>query len=161
MRLWVFKRHFSTIFQLYIDLGATFPGANMVQGKNTLGYLRTRTFYRKESTFTNTHRSQNVWHIHLEKCKKKYPLSRPTKMSDQIVGLRECWLSNLSDILGGICRIWEFDRWYTWSVLYIVCTCTMWNSLHIHSMRRDIALQWYKKSVKIILDMNFVLIRIM
>jgi hypothetical protein len=28
-----------------IDLGATFPGANMVQGKNTLGYLRTRTFY--------------------------------------------------------------------------------------------------------------------
>ena len=39
-------------------------------------------------------------------------------MSDQIVGLRECWLSNLSDILGGICRTWEFDRWYTWSVLY-------------------------------------------
>jgi hypothetical protein len=24
-----------------IDLGATFPGANMVQGKNTLGYVRT------------------------------------------------------------------------------------------------------------------------
>ena len=44
-------------------------------------------------------------------------------MSDQIVGLRECWLSNLSDIcrdiLGGICRTREFDRWYTWSVLYI------------------------------------------
>jgi hypothetical protein len=37
MRLWVFKRHFSTIFQLYIDLWATFPGANMVQGRNTLG----------------------------------------------------------------------------------------------------------------------------
>ena len=35
MRLWVFKRHFSTIFQLYIDLWATFPGANMVQGRNT------------------------------------------------------------------------------------------------------------------------------
>jgi hypothetical protein len=33
-----------------------------------------------------------------------------TKMSDQIVGLRECWLSNLSDILGGICRTWEYDR---------------------------------------------------
>ena len=28
-----------------IDLGATFPGANMLQGKNTLGYLSTRTFY--------------------------------------------------------------------------------------------------------------------
>jgi hypothetical protein len=42
-----------------------------------------------------------------------------TKMSDQIVGLRECWLSNLSDILGGICRTWEFDHWYTWSVLYM------------------------------------------
>jgi hypothetical protein len=50
----------------------------------------------------------------------KYSLSRPTKttMSNQIVGLRECWLSNLSDILGGICQIWEYDRWYTWSVLY-------------------------------------------
>jgi hypothetical protein len=33
--------------------------------------------------------------------------------------LRECWLSNLSEILGGICRTWEFDRWYTWSVLYL------------------------------------------
>ena len=81
---------------------------------------------RKESTLTNTHRSQNVWHIHLEKCKKKsfnfhsdvrpkYPTK--TKMSDQIVGLRECWLWNLSDILGGICRTWENDRWYTWTVL--------------------------------------------
>ena len=40
MRLWVFKRHFSTIFQLYIDLWATLPGTNMVQGRNTLGYLR-------------------------------------------------------------------------------------------------------------------------
>jgi hypothetical protein len=37
MRLWVFKRHFSTIFQLYIDLWTTFPGANMVQDRNTLG----------------------------------------------------------------------------------------------------------------------------
>jgi hypothetical protein len=24
--------------------------------------------------------------------------------------------------LGGICRPWEFDRWYTWSVLYL-CQC--------------------------------------
>jgi hypothetical protein len=31
-----------------IDLGAIFPGENMVQGKNTLGYLRTRTFYTPE-----------------------------------------------------------------------------------------------------------------
>jgi hypothetical protein len=28
----------------------------------------------------------------------KYPLSRPTTMSDQIVGHGECWLSNLLDI---------------------------------------------------------------
>ena len=49
----------------------------------------------------------------------KYPLSRPTTMSDQIVGLRECWLSNLLDILGGICPTREYDHWYTWSVLYI------------------------------------------
>jgi hypothetical protein len=35
-----------------IDLGATFPGANMVQGKNTLGYLRTRTFYTPERKYT-------------------------------------------------------------------------------------------------------------
>jgi hypothetical protein len=34
-----------------IDLGATFPGANMVQGKNTLGYLRTRTFYTPERKY--------------------------------------------------------------------------------------------------------------
>jgi hypothetical protein len=51
MRLWVFKRHFSTIFQLYIDLWATFPGANMLQGRNTLGYLRKRTFYNNKITF--------------------------------------------------------------------------------------------------------------
>ena len=111
------------------DLGATFPGANMVQGKNTLGYLLPAHFtHRKESTLTNTHRSQNVWHIHLEKCKKKSfnihshvrpKCSTKTKMSAQIVGLRECWLSNLSDILGGICRTWEYDRWYTRSVLYM------------------------------------------
>jgi hypothetical protein len=55
-----------------IDLGATFPGENMVQGKNTLGYLLpAHSTHRKESTLSNTHRSQNVWHIHLEKCKKK------------------------------------------------------------------------------------------
>jgi hypothetical protein len=34
-----------------IDLGATFPGENMVQGKNTLGYLRTRTFYTPERKY--------------------------------------------------------------------------------------------------------------
>jgi hypothetical protein len=48
----VFKRHFSTIFQLYIDLWATFPGVNMVQGRNTLGYLRNRTFYIPERKYT-------------------------------------------------------------------------------------------------------------
>ena len=86
----------------------------MVQGRNTLGYLRNRTIYvtghstyRKESMLTNMHRSQNVWHVHLEKCKKKSlnihshvrPNTRnaPT-MSSQILGVRGCWLSNLSDI---------------------------------------------------------------
>jgi hypothetical protein len=49
--LWVFKCHFSTIFQLYIDLWATLPAANMVQGRNTLGYLRTRTFYIPERKY--------------------------------------------------------------------------------------------------------------
>jgi hypothetical protein len=34
-----------------IDLGATFPGENMVQGKNTLGYLHTRTFYTPERKY--------------------------------------------------------------------------------------------------------------
>jgi hypothetical protein len=46
--------------------------------------------------------------------------SLPDGLSDQIVGLRECWLKfvgHLSDILGGICRTWVFDRWYTWCVL--------------------------------------------
>ena len=33
------------------DLGATFPGENMVQGKNILGYLRTRTFYTPERKY--------------------------------------------------------------------------------------------------------------
>ena len=32
---------------------------------------RVHSTHRKESTLTNTHRSQTVWHIHLEKCKKK------------------------------------------------------------------------------------------
>jgi hypothetical protein len=69
---------------------STFPGANVVQGKNTLGYLRTRTFYIPERKYAykmfDIFTSRNVKNIF------KYPLSRPTKttMSDQIVGLREC-----------------------------------------------------------------------
>jgi hypothetical protein len=50
MRLWVFKRHFSTIFQYILTFELP---------------------CRKESTLTNTHLSQNVLHVHLEKCKKK------------------------------------------------------------------------------------------
>jgi hypothetical protein len=53
----------------------------------------------------------------------KYPLSPPTTI---IVGLRECWLLNLSDILGGICPIWEYDRWYTWE-----CTVDTWKPSHL------------------------------
>ena len=120
MRLWVFKRHFSTIFQLYIDLCATFPGANMVQGINTLGYLYTRhSTYRKESTLTNT---QNVWHVHLEKCKQNLEIS--TLTSEQIVGLRECWLSNLSDI--SLEWVVHFGRNMSdlrvWSLNHLECT---------------------------------------
>ena len=71
MRLWVFKCHFSTIFQLYI------------------------------------------WHVHLEKCKKKSPLSRPTKyssaptMSDQILGVGGCWLSFIGHFSGVSRTFWE------------------------------------------------------
>jgi hypothetical protein len=36
---------------IIIDLWATFPGVNMVQGRNTLGYLRTRTFYTPERKY--------------------------------------------------------------------------------------------------------------
>jgi hypothetical protein len=51
--------------------------------------------------------------------KKSFNIHSHVRPNTEIVGLRECWLSNLSDILGGICRTWEFDRWYTWSVLYV------------------------------------------
>ena len=112
-----------------IDLGATFPGANIVQGKNTLGYLHTRILHTGKKVrlqiridhkmfdiFTSRNVKKETFNIHSHvrpKCPTK------TKMSDQIVGLRECWLSNLSDI----CQtFWEFDRWYTWSVLYVGCT---------------------------------------
>jgi hypothetical protein len=64
-----------------------------------------------------------VYHSHVRpKCPTK------TKMSDQIVGLRECWLSNLSDILGGIwslpslvqlcCVVSDID-WYWYSTLQV------------------------------------------
>ena len=46
-------------------------------------YVTGHSTHRKESTLTNTHRSQNVWHIHLEKCKKKLLIS--TLTSDQNV----------------------------------------------------------------------------
>jgi hypothetical protein len=50
---WISRKKFLCIERLLcpsvtnINLGATFPGANMVQGKTTLGYLRTRTFYTR------------------------------------------------------------------------------------------------------------------
>ena len=114
MRLWVFKRHFSTIFQLYIDLWPTFPGANMVQGRNTLGYLRELPFTHPDILHTGKkvrlqiridHKMFDMFTSRNVKKIFKYPLSRPTMtmMSDQIVGLRECWLSDSQ-----ICRtFWE------------------------------------------------------
>jgi hypothetical protein len=82
-------------------------------------YVTGHSTHRKESTLTKMHRSQNVWHIHLEKCKKKLLIS--TLTSDQNVRPNsQTWrvlTLKLSDILGGICRTWEYDRWYTWSVL--------------------------------------------
>ena len=107
MRLWVFKRHFSTIFQLYIDLWATLPGANMGQGRNTLLSLVTSVFMYPDILHTGKkvclqiridHKMFDMFTSRNVKKIFKYPLSRPTTMSDQIVGLRECWLSNLSDI---------------------------------------------------------------
>jgi hypothetical protein len=56
----------STIFQLYIDLWATFPGANMVQGRNTLGYLRTRPFYIPEKKYAYKYASN--CHFLLQSC---------------------------------------------------------------------------------------------
>jgi hypothetical protein len=44
-----------------IDLGATFPGEKMVQGKNILGYLRTRTFYTPERKYAGLDFSKNVF----------------------------------------------------------------------------------------------------
>jgi uncharacterized protein YybS (DUF2232 family) len=49
-------------------------------------------------------------------------------MSDQIVGLRECWLSNLSDI----CRTfvghfgWNMSDLSVWSLIHLVCTVSQW-----------------------------------
>ena len=37
----------------------------------------------------------------------KYPLSRPTTMSDQIVGLRECWLKFVGHFSGVSRTFWE------------------------------------------------------
>ena len=98
--------------------------------------------YRKESTLTNTHRSQNVWHVHLEKCKKifKYPLSCPTTVSDQIVGLRECVDSQ-------ICRtFWEE---YVVDTLGVYCNDYLslkFASLQYHSCARwasSLLIRWY------------------
>jgi hypothetical protein len=56
----------------------------------------------------------------------KYPLSRPTTttMSDQIDGLRECWLSNLSDI--SLEWVGHFGRNMSdlrvWSLIHLECT---------------------------------------
>ena len=56
----------------------------------------------------------------------KYPLSCPTTtmMSDQIVGLRECWLSNLSDI--SLEWVGHFGRNMSdlrvWSLIHLECT---------------------------------------
>jgi hypothetical protein len=87
-----------------IDLGATFPGANMVHGKNTLGYLRTRTFYTPERKYAYKYASITKCLTYSPREMYKKYLLISTLTSDQIVGLRECWLSNLSDI----CRtFWE------------------------------------------------------
>ena len=52
----------------------------------------------------------------------KYPLSRPTTMSDQIVGLRECWLSNLSNILGR-----NMSDLRVWSLIHLECTVAIFH----------------------------------
>jgi hypothetical protein len=58
----------------------------------------------------------------------KYPLSHPTTMSDQIVGVRECWLSNLSDL--SLEWVGHFGRNMSdlrvWALIHLECTvhCT-------------------------------------
>ena len=131
MRLWVFKHHFSTIFQLYIDLWAILPGANMVQGRNTLGYLRTRTFYIPERKYAYKYASITKWHVHLEKCKKKslnihshvWPRC-PTKKSDLDLKFVKTFVEhfgrNMSDL-----RVW--------SLIHFECTVGQFlNSSHQH-----------------------------
>jgi hypothetical protein len=82
-----------------IDLGATFPGANMVQGKNTLGYLRTRTFYThiqytpSVSTIKlsgPTYSSQNIRQMS-DKFESQHSLS-PTIWSDVRVDIKRFFI---------------------------------------------------------------------
>ena len=108
-----------------IDLWATFPGANMVQGRNTLGYLRSRTFYTPERKYaykyTSITKCLTCSPREIKKKIFKYPLSRPTKYSElEGVDSQICrtFLWSELDILGGICPTWEYEGWYTWSVLY-------------------------------------------
>jgi hypothetical protein len=66
---------------------STFPGANMVQGKNTLGYLRNRTFYIPERKYAYKYAS-------ITKCNKfesQHSLS-PTIWSDIVVGRESGYL---------------------------------------------------------------------
>ena len=64
----------------------------MVQGRNTLGYLRTQTFYIPEKKvqlqIRIDHKMFDMFTSRNVKKMFKYPLSRPTTMSDQIVGLK-------------------------------------------------------------------------
>ena len=133
MRLWVFKRHFSTIFQLYIDLWATFPGANMVQGRNTLGYftypdilhtgkkvrLQIHIDHKMFDMFTSRNVKKNLWISTLtsDQILGMHPRC-PTKYSElEGVDSQICrtFLWSESDILGGICPTWKYEHWYTWS----------------------------------------------
>jgi hypothetical protein len=105
-QIWESTLYFSTIFQLYIDLWATFPGANMVQGRNTLGYLRTQTFYIPERKYAYNYTLQvyqrsysQVGHI-------------PPKMSDSLQrNVQQIWESTLSMsdyLVRHRCRTWEW-----------------------------------------------------
>ena len=91
----------------HIDLGATFPGANMVQGKNTVRVFTTRTFYTSERKYAykmyDIFTSRNV--------KKNLLISTLTSDQDQNVRpnsvdsqICRTFVGHLSDILGEICR---------------------------------------------------------
>ena len=71
MRPWVFKRHFSTIFQLYIDLWANFPGTNMVQGRNTRVFTYLDILHTEKKVWLQIHIDHKMFDMFTSRNVKK------------------------------------------------------------------------------------------